>query len=210
MKSKKRSRITIGKPLLDEPPVFFLDRTFGKTKLVEMLRPAGFTIVTHHEEYGDEGHNIGDPAIIHDCGLKKRILLTGDKDLVHTYAREIRSAKIAVFVTTDNMEGPQKWGPRIISARSDILRELKRRERPFTAVISAQGRVSQVRVYEHGQWKVITIGKKNPPHVNRQKQTYAIAVEVQEGSTAVIENHTGKVAGQDESESKGPKTEESR
>jgi hypothetical protein len=149
-------------------------------KLVEMLRPAGFNIVTHYEEYGDEGHNIGDPAIIHDCGLKKRILLTGDKDLVHTYAREIRSAKIAVFVTTDNMEGPQKWGPRIISARSDIFRELKRREKPFAAVISAQGRVSHVRISEEGQWKVITIGKKNPPHINRQSETSAGATEAPE------------------------------
>jgi hypothetical protein len=171
VKSKKRSRTTTGKQQLDAPPVFFLDRTFGKTKLVELLRPNGFTIVTHFEEYGEEGHNVGDPAIIHDCGIKDRVLLTGDKDLVHTYAREIREAKLAVFVTTDNMEGPQKWGPRIISARSDILRELKRREKPFTAVISSQGRVSHVRLHEHGQWKVLTIGKKNPPHVNKQKDT---------------------------------------
>ena len=71
-----------------------------------MLRPQGFIIVTHYEEYGDEGHNLGDPAIIHDCGIKNRILLTGDKDLVHTYAHEIRASRIAVFVTTDNKEGP--------------------------------------------------------------------------------------------------------
>lgn len=135
-----------------------------------MLRPNGFNVITHFEEYGDEGHNVGDPAIIHDCGIKNRVLLTGDKDLVHTYAREIREARIAVFVTTDNMEGPQKWGPRIIGARSDILRELKRRRRPFTAVISNQSRVSHVRLYERGQWRVIAIGKKNPPHVNRQKE----------------------------------------
>jgi len=170
VKSKKRSRTIIGKRQLDEPPVFFLDRTFGKTKLVEMLRPHGFIIVTHFEEYGDEGHNLGDPAIIEDCGIKNRVLLTGDKDLVHTYAREIRDAEIAVFVTTDNMEGPQKWGPRIIAAKSDIWRELGRRKKPFTSVISKEGRVSQVRIYERGKWESIIVGKKNPPHVNRQKQ----------------------------------------
>lgn len=135
-----------------------------------MLRPEGFSVVTHYEEYGDEGHNIGDPAIIRDCGLKNRVLLTGDKDLVHTYAREIRKAKIAVFVTTDNMEGPTKWGPRIISAKSDVWRELLRRKKPFTAIISKDGRVTQVRFYDKGKWKAITIGKKNPPHINKQKQ----------------------------------------
>ena len=76
-----------------------------------MLRPNGFSVVTHYEEYGDEGHKIGDPVIIQDCGLKNRVLLTGDKDLIHTYAREIKDAKIAVYVTTDNHEGPAKWGP---------------------------------------------------------------------------------------------------
>jgi predicted nuclease of predicted toxin-antitoxin system len=153
-----------------------------------MLRPSDFTIVTHYEEYGDEGHNVGDPAIIHDCGIKNRILLTGDKDLVHTYAREIREAQIAVFITTDNMEGPQKWGPRIIAARSDILRELKRRKKPFTAVISSKGRISHVRVYEDRQWKVITIGKKTPPHVNRQKEAEYSTPEIQGSSVGPTEH----------------------
>jgi hypothetical protein len=115
-------------------------------------------------------------------------LLTGDKDLVHTYAREIREARIAVFITTDNMEGPQKWGPRIIAARSDILRELKRRKKPFTAVISSKGRISHVRVYEDRQWKVITIGKKNPPHVNRQKEAESSTPEIQGSSVGLTED----------------------
>ncbi len=162
-------KTTIGKLLLEEPPVFFLDRTFGKMKLVEMLRPI-FSVVTHYEEYGDEGHNIGDPVIIHDCGLKNRVLLTGDQDLIHSYAREIKDAKIAVFVTSDNCEGPAKWGPRITAAKADVWRELSRRNKPFTATISKEGRVTQVRLYEGQQWRAITIGKKNPPHFNKQKQ----------------------------------------
>lgn len=169
MRSKKRSRITAGKSQLEEPPIFFLDRTFGKIKLVEILRASDFLVITHFDEYGDEGHKIGDQAIIQDCGRKNRVLLTGDQDLIHTYAREIREAKIAVFVTTDNQEGPAKWGPRIISARNYIWRELARRTKPFTATISKEGRISQVRIYEHAQWKTIVIGKKNLPHVNRQK-----------------------------------------
>lgn len=135
-----------------------------------MLRAGGFLIVTHFDEYGDEGHRIGDQAIIHDCGIKNRILLTGDQDLIHTYAREIREAKIAVFVTTDNQEGPAAWGPRIVAAQSGILRELARRTKPFTSTISKEGRISQVRTYDRGHWKTIVIGKKHLPHVNRQKE----------------------------------------
>ena len=110
MKSKKPSRSTRGKWLLEEPPVFFLDRTFGKTVLASSLRAAGFIVVTHYEEYGDEGHKIADPVIIADCGFKNRILLTGDKDLQRSFAPEIVDAKIAVFITTENHEGPANGG----------------------------------------------------------------------------------------------------
>jgi hypothetical protein len=156
-----------------------------------MLRANEFIVRTHFDEYGDEGHKIGDQAIIHDCGRKNHILLTGDKDLIHAYAREIREAKIAVFVTTDNQEGPAMWGPRIIAARTYIRRELARRVKPFTAVISKEGRISQVRTYEHSQWKTISIGKKNPPHVNKQRQIEPSAAEVQRSSSGYTEGQAG-------------------
>ena len=168
MKSKKRSKTTIGKQL-EEPPVFFLDRTFGKSELAEILRPGGFYVVTHYEEYGDKGHGLGDPVIICDSGMKNRVLLTGDQHLIYAFAPEIKKARIAVFVTTDNNEGPKQWGPRIVEAKRDIWRELNRRKKPFAARISAEGRITQVRVYERRKWKAITIGRKNPPHENRQK-----------------------------------------
>lgn len=157
MKSRKRSKTTSTQ--LDEPPVFFLDRNFGKEKLAVILRSADFLLVTHFEEYGDEGHNLGDPAIIADCGLKSRVLITGDQDMLYAHALEIKKAGIAVFVTTSNNEGPDWWGPRIIQAKGDILRELKRRKKPFTARISAEGRVTQVRIYKKRRWKTIAIAK---------------------------------------------------
>jgi hypothetical protein len=135
-----------------------------------MLRQADFCIVTHHEEYGDAGGSVGDPVIIGDCGLKNRVLLTGDQDLVYTYAVEIKQAKIAVFVTTDNSEGPHQWGPRIIAAKRDIWRELQRRKKPFTGRISLEGRVTRVRIYEGRKWKAIQVGAKNPPHRNKQRE----------------------------------------
>lgn len=170
MKSKKRSKSTTGKPQLEEEPIFFLDRTFGKEKLAIMLRRVGFQLVTHYEEYGQERSAIGDPAIIADCGLKNRVLITGDQNMVYDYTKEIIEARIAVFVTTDNNEGPNQWAPRIISAESDIRRELRRRRKPFTARISTAGSVTQVRTYVGGTWKTTQIGKRNPPHQSKYKE----------------------------------------
>lgn len=204
MKSKKRSRIITGKLQPEESPIFFLDRTFGKIKLAKLLRASGFLLVTHFEEYGDEGHKIGDQAIIQDCGRKNRVLLTGDQDLIHTYAREIREAKIAVFVTTDNQEGPSAWGPRIIAARSGVLRELTRRTKPFTAAISKEGRISHVRMYERGQWKTTIIGKKHSPHANRQKETEPSSAHLQGGGNGHLEGQAGAKT----EEAKRPEKEE--
>lgn len=127
-------------------------------------------MVTMYEEFLEAESKIADPIVITDCGLKDRVLLTGDQDLVYTWAKEIKEAKIAVFAVTNNNERPSMWGPRIVRAKRDILRELRRRQKPFTARISVEGRVTQVRIYEDANWKTIYVGKKNPPHVNRQKK----------------------------------------
>jgi hypothetical protein len=136
-----------------------------------MLRANGFLIVTLYDEYGEAESRIADPVIIYDCGFKNRVLLTGDQDLVYTWSKEIVEGGIAVFVTTDNNEGPKQWAPRIIAARRDMFRELRRRKKPFTARVSTQGRVSQVRIHDGTRWNTISVGKKNPPHVNKQKKS---------------------------------------
>jgi len=133
------------------------------------LRLREFLLVTIYEEYGEAESKIIDPVMICDCGFKNRVLLTGDQDLVYTWSKEIVEAGIAVFVTTDNNEGPKQWGPRIISAKDDMLRELGRREKPFTARISREGQLTQVRVYESGEWKTIPIRKKNPSNFNKKR-----------------------------------------
>jgi hypothetical protein len=133
-----------------------------------MLRDAGFILRTTFEEYGEADHLIADHVIIASCGLLNRVLLTGDQDLVRTWNNEIIQAKIAVFVTTDNREGPNQWAPRIIAAKKDILRELARRQKPFTANIAKEGRISLVRVHDGTDWKAITVRKKKPSNYERK------------------------------------------
>lgn len=135
-----------------------------------MLRDAGFILRTTYEEYGEADYLIADHVIIASCGLLNRVLLTGDQDLLRSWNNEIIQAKIAVFVTTDNQEGPNQWAPRIIAARSDIMRELARRQKPFTASIAKEGRISLVREHDGTEWKSITIRKKNPSNYERTKK----------------------------------------
>jgi hypothetical protein len=161
---------TSGKSQLDERPVFLLDRTFGRYQVAEKLRDAGFVIRTLFEEFQEAESRIIDPVIIQHCGLMDRVLLTGDQDLIRTWNKEIIQAEIAVFITTENNEGPSAWVPRIIAARPAMLRELGRRQKPFTGSISKEGHIAQVRVYEGTQWKAIAIKKKNPSNYERQRK----------------------------------------
>jgi hypothetical protein len=133
-----------------------------------MLRPAGFRIVTIYEEFGEAEAKITDPTFIVDCGFKTRVVLSGDQDMVYSYAKEIMEAGVAVFTTTDNNDGPKVWGPLIISAKEDILRELRRRQKPFAASISREGRVTLVRIPDGTQWKTIPIRKKNQSNYARK------------------------------------------
>jgi len=135
-----------------------------------MLRDEGFIIRTTFDEYGEAESRIADPVIIASCGLLNRVLLTGDQDLVRSWNPQIIQAGIAVFVTTDNREGPKQWGPRIIAAKEDIMRELQRRTKPFTASIAKEGRVSVVRVYDGTEWQTIHIRKKNPSNYERKRK----------------------------------------
>jgi hypothetical protein len=127
---------TSGKSQPDETPIFFLDRTFGRHEVAERLRDAGFLIRTMFDEFGEAESKIIDPVMIQHCGLMNRSLLTGDQDLLRTWNKEIIQAQIAVFVTTDNREGPNQWVPRIIAAKKGIFLELSRRQKPFTASIA--------------------------------------------------------------------------
>lgn len=134
-----------------------------------MLRSAGFLIVTVYEEFGEADGRIADPTLILDCGYKGRVMLTGDQAMVYTWAKEILEAQIAVFVTTDNNEGPDKWGPRIIAAKDGMMRELRRRRKPFTASISRDGCVTLVRIHDGTEWKSIPIRRKKPSNFERKQ-----------------------------------------
>ena len=116
--------------------------------------------MTHQERYGSQRDTEPDPNIATECGRRKNVLLTADPDFEHMFGVEIRDAKIAVFYLTNNHEGADIWGTRILSARDDILRELGRRRKPFVAHITTAGVVNQVRLYYRKKTKTIKLAKR--------------------------------------------------
>jgi hypothetical protein len=141
-----------------KPPVFFLDRNLG-LKLAEILRRANFAVLAHQEHYGPGAQRVSDPEVISECGKLKHPLLTADGNLPFTFATEITNAKIAVFLLSNNHEGPEVWGPRVISAKLDMEREWYGRAKPYTAHINREGRVSYVMRYYRKKVKKTSVKK---------------------------------------------------
>lgn len=126
--------------------------------------------MTHRSCFG-ERQDVSDPEVIAHCGKSHMVLISADYDFEAMYAKEIRAAKIAVFVVSNNHEGPDKWGPRIVSAKDEIFDQLKRRKKPFVGFIGESGRVTKVRLYRRDKIKEIPIAKYTGPQRQRKDKS---------------------------------------
>ncbi len=175
--SQLRSKKPFKNSQQHKAPIYFLDRNLEAEKMVLGLRSAQFKLISHRDIYGQR-IKVDDPEIIAYCGRKRKklVLLTADKDLEFTYAPEITKAKIAVFILTNNRDGPDKWLPRILAAKLDMERELSTRAKPFAARINTEGRVIQVRRYYQKKDRVWHIATHK--HLTVQHTRAAIPVSI--------------------------------
>lgn len=125
-----------------------------------MLRPAGFNVVTHHDWYGAQSTLIEDPRIIADCGKRNAVLLTADGDLEFSFTAEIYAANVAVLILSNNNDGPAKWGPKIISAKTIIGEQMSLRKKPYVLRLGSDGRLTQVRLVRKRGNRVIPLNLK--------------------------------------------------
>lgn len=128
--------------------------------MAEALRPAGFDILTHQSHFGAQHQRISDPEVISHCGREHRVLITADGDFAFMYAAEIRVSKIAVFVLSNNHDGPVQWARRIISAKEQIFQQASKRKKPFVAHINEAGSVTRITVYRRNKTKEISVKVK--------------------------------------------------
>lgn len=157
------------------PAVFYLDQNLGSEKLAALLRPAGFDIVTHRERY-QKRQDVLDPELIKDCGINKNILITADGDMETTWAAEILTAKIGVVILKNNNDGAPKWAMRIIFAKQEIQRMLKKYRKPLAARLSVDGCLTQVRLYRKRQGRVIKL---------RENKQQLLTLPVQQAGASV-------------------------
>lgn len=119
----------------------FLDEGFSAESVAVRLRTAGFTVQRFPEWFRDENgrtrQNVEDPEVIRFCHKNGWMLVTRDHEMRNTHREEIRKTEIAILATAHNSsENQDEWVAALINLKSRILREFKKRERPWFATFS--------------------------------------------------------------------------
>jgi predicted nuclease of predicted toxin-antitoxin system len=124
-----------------EECVLFLDEGFSAESVAIRLRTAGFTVQRFpewfHDEEGRPIRNVLDPEIIRFCHRNGWLLVTRDHEMRNLHREEIRKSEVAIIATAHNSaEDQDEWVAALINLKSRILREFRKRERPWFATFS--------------------------------------------------------------------------
>ncbi|MFZ3277385.1 MAG: DUF5615 family PIN-like protein [Candidatus Sulfotelmatobacter sp.] len=124
-----------------EECVLFLDEGFSAESVAVRLRTAGFTVQRFPEWFRDENgsvrRNVEDPEIIRFCHKNGWLLVTTDHEMKNTHRGEIKKAEVAILATAHNsLEDQDEWVAALINLKTRILREFKKRERPWFGTFS--------------------------------------------------------------------------
>jgi len=130
-----------------EECVLFLDDGFSAESVAVRLRTAGFTVQRFPEWFRDENgrvrRNVEDPEVIRFCHKNGWLLVTRDHEMKNMHRQEIKRTEVAILATAHNSEEDQDaWVVAIINLKSRILREFKKRERPWFATFSRTGNLN--------------------------------------------------------------------
>ena len=81
--------------------------------------------------------NVKDPEVIAFCNKHGWLLVTADSEMRNAHRTEIRKTQVSILATAHNsLPNPDNWVAAIITAKGRILREFKKRDRPWFATIS--------------------------------------------------------------------------
>jgi uncharacterized protein with PIN domain len=124
-----------------EECVLFLDEGFSAESVAIRLRTAGFTVQRFPEwfrdEHGKVKRNVEDPEVIRFCHKNGWMLVTRDHEMKNTHRGEIKNTEVAILATAHNsLEDQDEWVAALINLKSRILREFKKRERPWFGTFS--------------------------------------------------------------------------
>jgi uncharacterized protein with PIN domain len=130
-----------------EECVLFLDEGFSAESVAVRLRTAGFTVQRFPEWFlDDDGNvkrNVEDPDVIRFCHRNGWLLVTRDHEMKNTHREEIKKTEVAILATAHNSsEDQDEWVVAIINLKSRILREFKKRERPWFGTFSRTAKLT--------------------------------------------------------------------
>jgi hypothetical protein len=118
--------------------VLFLDEGFSAESVAVRLSTAGFTVQRFPEWFKDENgyvrRNVGDPEVIRFCHTTGWMLVTRDHEMKNTHREEIKRTDVAILATAHNSS--------LINLKSRVLREFKKRERPWFGAFSRTARLT--------------------------------------------------------------------
>jgi predicted nuclease of predicted toxin-antitoxin system len=124
----------------------FLEDGFGANKWPERLRNAGFEVVCFRDDFKDDEDkpekNVKDPRIINHCHRNKYVLITTDKNLCYTHIETVKKTEILVIATESNSTQIGVWVEALIKGKARIERLAHRSERPCSARISRDGKIT--------------------------------------------------------------------
>ena len=130
-----------------EECVLFLDEGFSAESVAVRLRTAGFTVQRFPEWFkddnGDVRKNVEDPEVIRFCHKNGWLLVTRDHEMKNTHREEIKRTDVAILATAHNSSDDQdEWVVAIINLKSRILREFKKRQRPWFSTFSRTAKLT--------------------------------------------------------------------
>jgi len=125
------------------PYVFFVERSLGRRVVADALRQAGVRVEIHADYFADRTE---DPVWLSQVGPRGWIVLMKDKHIrSRPHEREaLLTAGVRAFVlVAGNITGPE-MGASFVTALPAMGALLARRNTPFIAHITRDGRISTI------------------------------------------------------------------
>jgi predicted nuclease of predicted toxin-antitoxin system len=132
-----------------EECVLFLDEGFSAPSVAERLSTAGFTVQRFPVWFRDEDsqplRNVPDSEVIKFCHKHGWMLVTRDREMKNLHREDIRRSEVAILATAHNSAKDQgEWVAAIVNLKGRILREFRKRERPWFAVFSRESNITSI------------------------------------------------------------------
>jgi hypothetical protein len=131
-----------------EQCVILLDDCFDSASSYQRVCALGIMaerFTTHFPDCEDpelRQKSIKDPRVITVCRQHGFLLFTTDREMKKTHLEELKRSDIGVVATASNTDGVDVWVNALGLAKSRILRDFKKCERPYFSILQKSGKIT--------------------------------------------------------------------